>query len=172
MTQDTTKWLIITNAICTLDCVSTALKKITLQNVCNKIIHNACAELVNRKYWCPPNSPIVAGPTLMKMKEFMIRFWTECACMTETHRIGQNVNQRKCSAHYAEAQSRHIRQNMLVFNDTRIIGNHLQSIFSFAQNSIDSISKRLLWIIQIRDKNFNGILTWRKETTIFRYKPE
>lgn len=60
---DTNKWLTTTYDICILLPLSHALKSITLQNVCRRMMHNACAALVSRKLDLPPNNPIVAGPT-------------------------------------------------------------------------------------------------------------
>lgn len=63
---DTNKWLNTTKVMCAYRRRSKASKKMTLQNVCNKIMHNACTELVMKNMSEPLFSPIVAGPTYIK----------------------------------------------------------------------------------------------------------
>lgn len=66
-----------------------------------------------------------------------------------TYRIGQNVDQRECTAHHAKAQARNIRQYVLIFGDTNTVGYLLQTMLGLAQDFVDEKTKGLLQIKRI-----------------------
>lgn len=61
------------------------------------------------------------------------------------HRVGEYIDQRKCTANYAESQARHVRQNVFILRNTDIIGHFLQSLLGLSQHLVYHIPERFLW---------------------------
>lgn len=75
--------------------------------MCSRIMHKAWAELVNKKYWWPPDSPTVAGPTCKCRSIKLLKFQLnksdfifiylpnqpKCLRVRTLHSLFQNLNQ-------------------------------------------------------------------------------